>query len=380
MDSAIYSELTRIYGSLIEKLLYLMKKPCKRHYLRVNTFVTTRGELLDILREKYPDYIFEQDPYVDEAIYIVVKGPYKIPLAEKKVVVDWRAAESIMLGANVYAPGVIDFDDFTEGDEVNIVSPGGDVVAYGIAKVSSEKLRYMKKGVVVKTLVSEYKLPPIADMDEYKRGMFYPQSLPAMLVSKIVNPKPGETVLDCCAAPGGKTSHLIQLSKGLARIIAVDRSRPKINKLVDTIHRLRLPRNIHVVLGDSRYLHEDMPYLKPDKILIDPPCTGLGFRPKITINKTQRDIINSISYQKQFINMAKHVLRKGGLLVYSTCTITFSENEGIAMYIRNMGFKNIELELPYCSKVYIDDIVGYRFDPFTHDMNGYFITVFQKTS
>lgn len=380
VDQGVYRDLSRVYGSSVGRLLELLKKPCRRHYLRVNTFLTTRGELLDVLKEKYPEYEFKPDPFVDEAIYVVVKGPFKVPVVGKKIVVDWRAVESIMLGANVYAPGVIGYEEFGVGEEVNIVSPRGDVIAYGVTKVSSDKIRCMKKGVVVETITSIYKLPPIADMEEYKKGLFYPQSLPAMLVSKIIDPKPGETILDCCAAPGGKTSHIAQLSRGLARIVAVDRSMPKINKLVETFKRLRIPRNLHVVLGDSRYLHIDMPLLKPSKILVDPPCTGLGYRPKALIDKTYRDLVNSANYQKQFINMASRILEKNGLLVYSTCTLTFSENEGVSLYARKLGFKSIEIELPYASKVYVDDIVGYRFDPFTSDMNGFFIAVFRKTS
>lgn len=378
IDQGLYNELSRVYGSFTKKVLSLLKKPSTRHYLRVNTMVITRDELLELLREKYPEYTFNPDPYVDEAIYIVVKGPFKIPVVDKKIVVDWYAAESIVLGANLYVPGVIYYDDFRKGEEVNIVTPSGEVIAYGVAEVDSARLKYLRKGVVAKNIVSLYKIPPIADMDEFKQGLFYPQSLPAMLVSKIIDPKPGEAILDCCAAPGGKTTHVIQLTRGLAKLVAVDRSISKIKKIVENIRRLKLPRNLHIILGDSRYLHVDMVYTKFDKVLIDPPCTGIGFRPKLIIDKSYRDVINNVNYQKQFISSAKHLVKEKGLLVYSTCTITFSENEGLSMYIRDNGFKSIELDLPYASKVYINDVVGYRFDPLINDMNGYYIAVFEK--
>ncbi len=373
-------DIMRVYGSLAKALIAKLTTPCTRHYLRVNTMVISRGELLDILCTKYPEYRFEEDPYYGDAIYIVVKGPYRVPIVDKKIIVDYIAAESIMLGAPVYRPGVIGYDDFRAGEEVNIVAPNGYVVAVAEAIIDSWKLKRIRRGIVARNIVSRYKLPAIREMPEYRKGFFHPQSLPSIAVTHVLNPVAGETIIDCCASPGGKTSHIIQYSRGRARLVSIDRSMPKLRRIVETMDRLRLPRNYFLYLGDSRYLDRDLPMLRADKILIDPPCTALGVRPKLAFNKTYRDLLNSVSYQKQFFRPAHRILRDNGVLVYSTCTLTFMENEGNALYIRDLGFKSLEIEIPYTEKVYIDDIVVYRFSPLTHDMNGYFIAVFRKVS
>ncbi len=378
IDKKVYGSLFRVYGSLTNQVIYKILTPSKRHYLRVNTYLITRGELIDMLKEKYPEYNIEPDPYIEDALYIVVKGPYKIPIVEKKIIVDKYAAESVMLGAPLYAPGVIKYSRFKAGEEVNIVAPNGRIVALAETIVDSSKLLYMKKGVVVKNIISTYKLPPIREMEEYKRGLIYPQGLPSIIVSHIVSPTPGESILDCCASPGGKTSHLIQLSQGLARIVSIDRSMKKIGEIIGTLKRLHLPRTNLFLVGDARYINIDIGGIVFDKIIIDPPCTGLGVRPKISIDVRGRDIENSKTYQKQFIKPAVQILRQNGLLVYSTCTLTFEENEEVSLYALRQGLISIEVDIPYADKVYIGDLIAYRFSPITYDMPGYYISVFKK--
>lgn len=378
LDPEIYNDLARVYGSMTRHVIRLLYMPCRRYYIRVNTLRIEPGDLIDLLREKYGIKAY-QDRYVPEAIYINIEGPFKIPLVDKRIVVDKPAAESIMLGANVYAPGVMEVDDFRKGDEVNVVAPNGRVVALAIAKVDSRHARRLDRGLVAETIISEYKAPPISELDEYHEGLFYPQSLPAMIVSRILEPRPGELILDCCAAPGGKTTHMIQLSRGLAKIFSIDRSYGKALKIIENICRLRLPRNIHIHVGDARYIHEDVPMIRADKVLIDPPCTALGVRPKVYIDKTYKDALNNHNYQIQFIRSACKVLKEGGILVYSTCTITFIENELTALKaVKELRLRPVEIDVPYAKKVYYDDIVLYRFDPLINDMNGYCIAVFKK--
>ncbi len=370
--------LGSVYGSLFRELLLRLTRPCKRHYLRVNTLAVTRGELLDILRLKYPEYRFGEDKYYNDAVYITVKGPYRVPIVEKKIVVDYKAAESIMLGAPLYRPGILSYDEFSLGEEVNIISPNGIVVALARTAVSSFKIRYTRRGIVAEPIISMYKLPSIREMEEYREGLFYPQSLPSIAVTHILNPQPGETILDCCASPGGKTTHIIQYTMGQAKLIAIDRSRPKIMRIIDTISRLKLPRNIFVHIGDSRYIDKDLPGMQVDKALLDPPCTALGVRPKIIFNRTLNDLFNTIAYQRQFFKPLYNVLRKGGVLVYSTCTLTYQENEENLLYALKLGFRTLEGKIPYADKVYIGDAVAYRFHPFNNDMNGYFIAILVK--
>ena len=102
--------------------------------------------------------------------------------------------------------------------------------------------------------------------------------------------------------------------------------------------------------------------------------------PKIYIDKTYSDLVNTVNYQKQFVKPVSKLLKKGGLLVYSTCTLTFEENEDVSIKFLNEGFTSIEIDIPYADKVYVGDLVAYRFHPLNYDMNGYYIAVFKKTS
>lgn len=378
VDGSIVNELWRAYGSSTRSLIERLRTPSRRHYLRVNTLTISTGELLDLLKNNYPSYRFRVDEHYSDAIYIEVKGPFNVPVVDKKVLVDCKAAESIVLGANLYLPGVKEYDHFRKGDLVNAIAPGGECVALCEAVVSSNELRSMSKGLVAKTITSKYKLPAIREMIEYDKGLFYPQSLPSIAVGHIINPQPGELIVDYCAAPGGKTTHLIQLSRGSSRIISIDRSIEKATKIFETISRLRNPLNALIMPSDSRYLDIDHPLIRPDKALIDPPCTALGFRPKICFNKSLRDALSLSEYQKQFINSAAKMLKPKGLLIYSTCTLTLVENEEVAQYAVKHGLEPIEIPLPYSEKIYYSDIVAYRYSPFSYDMNGFFIAVFMK--
>ncbi len=377
-SGSVVSELRKVYGSTTRSLIERLGTPSKRHYLRVNTLAISTGELLDLLKSNYSSYRFGVDEHYVDAIYIEVKGPFNVPIVDKKILVDCKAAESIILGANLYLPGVKEHDHFKKGDLVNAVAPGGEHVALCEAVVNSSELKSMGRGMVAKTITSKYKLPAIREMAEYSKGLFYPQSLPSIAVGHVIDPRPGELIVDYCAAPGGKTTHLIQLSRGSSRIVSIDRSTEKVVKIVETISRLRNPLNALIMPSDSRYLDIDHPFIRPDKALIDPPCTALGFRPKVCFNKSLRDALSLSEYQKQFISSAVKMLKPRGLLVYSTCTLTLVENEEVAQYAIKRGLEPLEISLPYSEKVYYGDVVAYRYSPLSHDMNGFFIAAFMK--
>ncbi len=379
IEEKLMKSLYRVYGSSTKYLVEKLYTPPSRLYIRVNTLEINRDVLLSMFKEK--GYDVYSDPYVEEAIYFPIKGPYKIPILDKKIKVDKYAAESILMGANLYAPGIHRYDDFREGEEVNVVSPNNMVIAVVETTVSSEKLKHVRRGIIGINKLSLYRAPPIRDLPGYNDGLFYPQSLPAMFVSKILNPYPGELIVDMNSAPGGKTSHLVLLTRGSARIFAFERNLRKSLKVVETLNRLKAYKNVIVAPMDSRYIDQDLLLLdRVDKVLVDPPCTGLGVRPKISIDKTWKDVVVSHNYQFQFIKTAYKILRKGGLMIYSTCTLTFEENELVSLKsIRELGFESIDLgRLPYSDKIYFEDLVAYRFSPLNHDMPGYYIVLFRK--
>ncbi len=379
IDECIYRDLMRVYGSLTYRIVESIFKPSMRLYLRVNTMYISRGELIDRLRSRGIEVY--SDPYVVDAVYIPLRGPNRVEDTGRGILVDRFAAESIMLGANLYAPGVIRYDEFSIDDILTVYAPNNMVVANVRAVVSSKELKNMRRGLVAVNINPLYYAPPIRDLEEYSMGLFYPQSLPAILTTHIMDPGPGDLVVDMNAAPGGKTSHIVQYTRGLSRVVAFERNNRKAMRVYETLKRLRLYINVVIIPADSRYIDTLFRlYDRVDRILIDPPCTGLGVRPKIAIGKRCSDLRNSYLYQRQFFTPAYTSLRRGGRLIYSTCTLTMMENEYNMYYLRNKyGLKPVDLGwIPYADKVYYDDIVAYRFHPLNNDMNGYFIAVFEK--
>ncbi len=376
MDEKLYIDLSRVYGSLLDSLIEAVMRPPARLYIRVNTLRIQPGELLDRLRRRGLDA--RQDPYLREALYFPLKRiAENLPLLPGRIVVDRYAAESIMMGANVYAPGVIDAEGFGRGDTVSVIDPWGRVVAHAEAVVGAHEARRLTRGLVAYTSRPLYKAPAIRDLPEYGEGLFYPQGVPSMAAAHILRPMPGEKVIDMNAAPGGKTSHFIEYSGGLAHVFAFERSWAKAARVMETIRRLRIPGPV-VMVYDSRY--SDRVLVAADKVLIDPPCTGLGVRPKARLTVSWRDAEVAQRYQRQFLEAAARYMPRGSLLLYSTCTLTFIENEVNALHAVGLGFESIEADEapPYSDKVYYGDLVAYRFNVLGHDTPGHFYALLRR--
>src|SRR5207237_5205601 len=142
--------------------------------------------------------------------------------------------------------------------------------------------------------------------------------------------KPDEVIVDLNCEPAGKMSYLCQMTKNRARIIGFDRNEEKIEKAREHLDRLRC-ENYQLIAHDSRYAHLDYKF-NADKVLVDPPCTGLGVMPKLSIETTKRDIENLSSYQKQFMTTAAALVTEVGTVVYRVCTVTGEECEEVARF------------------------------------------------
>jgi 16S rRNA (cytosine967-C5)-methyltransferase len=174
----------------------------------------------------------------------------------------------------------------------------------------------------------------------WEQGAFMPQSRAAMLVARSLAPRPGERVLDLCAAPGGKTTHLAALMRGEGEIVAVERDRARAGVLARTAQRMRAG-NVRVELADARALPPQLQGF--DRVLVDPPCSGLGTlqaHPDLRWRASRAGIEEMAAEQATILAEGARVLRPGGVLVYSTCTISSTENERlIAAFVdRNKDF------------------------------------------
>ena len=186
----------------------------------------------------------------------------------------------------------------------------------------------------------------IAENPDYQKGRIIPQDIAAMMAGLALSPKAGDTVIDMCAAPGGKTSHLAELMENEGKIYAFDIHPHKIEIIKKNAERMGISI-IDARLGDGCKLQEEF-LEKADKVLCDVPCSGLGIirrKPDIKWNKDDIEELPEIQYG--ILQNAAKYLKVGGELVYSTCTILKRENEDVVMRFleENENFELTEIEL-----------------------------------
>ena len=174
------------------------------------------------------------------------------------------------------------------------------------------------------------------------QGKIYLQDEASQLVAQTVNVQPGERILDLCAAPGGKTTLMAQRAGDAALIVAADRSPKRLNTVVTTSALHKLTEIKSVVLDAA----QPLPFAPNtfDRILLDAPCSGTGTlrrNPEIRYRISEHDITSLATQQKLFLENATRVLKPGGQLVYSTCSVERDENEQVVepFLTRNPNFQ-----------------------------------------
>jgi 16S rRNA (cytosine967-C5)-methyltransferase len=169
----------------------------------------------------------------------------------------------------------------------------------------------------------------IHQLPGFSEGWWTVQDSSAQLVSHLLNPEPSHVVIDACAAPGGKTTHLAELMRDEGTILACDRTASRLKKLRENAQRLQL-RSIQICTGDSRNVPEFTS--SADAVLLDAPCSGLGTlhrRPDIRWRITPTTVHELSILQEELLEQAATWVKPGGVLVYATCTLHPQENEGV---------------------------------------------------
>jgi len=213
----------------------------------------------------------------------------------------------------------------------------------------------------------------IIDTEFFDKGHFYVQDLGSILVSSFLNPSKDSKVLDLCAAPGGKTSHISELMDNTGEIIACDKSKGKIKLIKENAERLGC-KNISPMINDARVLKEEF-INKFDYVLVDAPCSGIGLyrkKPDIKWNKGIEDLKELGVIQLEILNKAKEYVKEKGLLLYSTCSLSKTENEDV---IDNFLKENENFKI---KKLRDKDVL--KLFPSVEGSDGFSICLLEKTS
>jgi len=233
--------------------------------------------------------------------------------------------------------------------------------------IKCESSELVPEGIVIEDMnhISLQELPG------YKEGAFIVQDISSMCVGHYSGVLEHQTVLDVCAAPGGKATHVAQLMNNTGRVIARDNQENKLGIIAENSERLKLS-NIQTELFDALEVDENL-IGAVDVVLVDAPCSGLGIirrKPDIKYNKSPEGLNDLVSMQRQILKNASLYVKDGGTLIYSTCTLNPAENQEIVNWLIN--------EDSHFKMDAIDDQSFITLFPNTHHTDGFFIARLKK--
>lgn len=250
--------------------------------------------------------------------------------------------------------------------------------------IDLEKVKYIDGAYFVKSEVSG-----LGNIIEQNIGLFQMQEVSSMLPAFVLNPKEIDIVLDLTAAPGNKTAILAQIMNNKGLIVANDVDKPRIKTLVFTLKRLGITNTIvtcqNGIVFNSNFLF--------DKILLDAPCSCEGMvrkKPDALKEWSKNHVLSKAELQKKLIINAFRLLKNGGVLVYSTCTLSPEENEEVIDFLLKDPRAQVEdIKIPelisdfglteYNGKKYNEQIKkALRIWPHKNNIEGFFICKIRK--
>ncbi len=224
----------------------------------------------------------------------------------------------------------------------------------------------------------------IKNLPGFNEGWWTVQDSSAQLVSYLLKPQQNEVIIDACAAPGGKTTHIAEMMRDTGKIFACDRTASRLRKLQQNTQRLNL-KSIEICVGDSRDLDKfiDLEDILADKVLLDVPCSGLGTLHRhadARFRQTPENIEELSILQRELLLNTSKFVKDNGSLVYSTCTLHPAENEAVIKSFLESN-PNWQIELPDTDSPiheYSTPEGWIKVLPHKHDMDGFFMVNLRK--
>ncbi|MEG6615239.1 16S rRNA (cytosine(967)-C(5))-methyltransferase RsmB [Peptococcaceae bacterium 1198_IL3148] len=244
--------------------------------------------------------------------------------------------------------------------------------------VKVQKTKYVSEGLKIDGFLS------FRHLEAFQQGLFQIQDESSMLVGHALNPAHGSRVIDAAAAPGGKSTHIAQLMENTGLILSFDIHPHKLKLIEENCRRLGIT-NVKVSVGDSREIAADL-HNWADYVLLDAPCSGLGVlrrRPDARWRKEAYQIPAIVKLQREMLESVSKCVRPGGVLVYSTCTITYEENLGqVKSFLKEHDefiLEDLTPLLPANMANEPDIAKGYvQLLPHVHGMDGFFLARMRK--
>ena len=222
----------------------------------------------------------------------------------------------------------------------------------------------------------------LSSLEEFKKGYFQVQDESSMLVGEVTGVQPGDLVVDVCAAPGGKSLHVAELLNGTGKVISRDLTPDKTALIEENNTRLGFS-NMQIEVYDALSFDPTLEG-KADVVIADLPCSGLGVigkKPDIKYRVTIKDLTSLQQLQQDILKVVTRYVKPGGILIYSTCTISPLENEENLSWLESQGEFSLESIDPYIPEQLQDATTkkGYlQMIPGVHETDGFFVARLKK--
>ena len=238
------------------------------------------------------------------------------------------------------------------------------------AQIEYETISWYEKAIIIKNVREE----EIRKLEIYENGEIYLQSLSSMLPPIILEPKAGENILDMTAAPGGKTTEIAALTENKAYITACEKNKIRAERLKFNLQKQGV-KSANIMVEDARKLSD---YFSFDKILLDAPCSGSGTENIFDKNFSKELVERSVKFQEELLSKALKILKPGGEMVYSTCSILKQENEKVLERVLSKRNARIEPITVQDIEVLPSKIAGTITVCPTENYEGFFVAKIKK--
>lgn len=262
----------------------------------------------------------------------------------------------------------------------------GITVRVNTNKISTDNLKYkflqtgidVQDGFHMKEALHVFNIGDIEENLFFQQGLLTVQSESSILDTHVVDPQPGENILDVCSSPGGKAIHMAERMLEKGQITALDVHLHRVDLIRQNIKRMKA-EIIQPVAADAAVFHTLWENYF-DRVLVDAPCSGLGNvhkKPDIKLNITQKSLEELPALQKKILDVCCKYVKLGGVLVYSTCTINPAENQNVILNFIN-EHPNFQLDdlSPYLPNTLLENTKDgmIQLIPSKHQMDGFFIS------
>ena len=325
----------------------------KKHGMAISKFIN--GTLRNYLRNKDLEIKKLHDEKNYEILYSIPQ--YFCDILEKQygsenlnqAIISLKKIPYLSVRVNKLKYSEEEFEEFLKERDIQIIK-----------KVDS--VYYVNSGLIINS-------------KEFKEGKIIVQDASSYLAAKNLGAKPNELVLDICAAPGGKTAVLAEEMKNKGEIIAIDIHQHKKKLIEENMKKLGI-NIVKATVLDARNVNKQG--RKFDKILVDVPCSGYGVirkKPEILYTKNRENVEELASLQLEILNSAADILKDGGELIYSTCTIISQENtENVEKFLNERKeFKVKALNIPENVSGEYDKLGGFSINYKEEIMDNFYI-------